>query len=232
LDHGRLLASQRDDRISTEFVSKEIPYTAEPGNKEEFTERFDRSYTRFARIYDVAVRRLPVWKTWLKKALPHIEGERVLEASFGTGYLMMQYAGQHETSGVDYNARMVEIAKRNLERSGIEAHIEKANVESLPFEAEFFDTIVNTMAFSGYPDGDRAMSEFRRVLKPDGRLILMDFAYPKNGNRPGVLLTRLMEKAGDIIRDMGEILRRFDFEFTDEEIGGFGSVHLYIATKR
>jgi ubiquinone/menaquinone biosynthesis C-methylase UbiE len=127
---------------------------------------------------------------------------------------------------------MVEITRKNLEREGIEAHLEQANVESLPFEDEYFDTIVNTMAFTGYPDASKAMSEFHRVLKPDGRLILIDFAYPRNGNRPGVFLTRLMEKAGDIIRDMGEIFREFGFDYTDQEIGGFGSVHLYVATKR
>ena len=213
-------------------MRREDLYTVEPGDKEEFTQRFDRSYSRFAGIYDVAVRRLPVWKTWLKQALPHIEGERVLEASFGTGYLMMQYAGRHETFGIDYNTRMVGITEKNLVRKGIKAHVEKANVESLPFEAEYFDTIVNTMAFSGYPDAKKALSEFRRVLKPNGRLILIDFAYPRNRNHLGVFLTRLMEKAGDIIRDMGEVFREFDFDYTDQEIGGFGSVHLYIATKR
>ena len=213
-------------------MSREILYTPEPGDKEQFTERFDRSYSSFAGIYDVAVRWLPVWKTWLKKALPHIEGETVLEASFGTGYLMMQYAGRHETFGIDYNARMVEITEKNLARRGIKAHVERANVESLPFEDECFDTIINTMAFSGYPDGKKALSEFGRVLKPNGRLILIDFAYPRNRNRLGVFLTRLMEKAGDIIRDMDEVFRESDFDYTDQEIGGFGSVHLYIATKR
>ena len=75
-------------------MGREIHYTAEPADGEEFTERFDRSYSRIAAVYDVAVRWLPVWKTWLKKAIPHIQGERVLEASFGTGYLLTQYAGR------------------------------------------------------------------------------------------------------------------------------------------
>ena len=37
---------------------------------------------------------------------------------------------------------------------------------------------------------------------------------------------------GDIVRDMGAMFRRFDFEYTDQEIGGFGSVHLYVAEKK
>lgn len=39
----------------------------------------------FSRPYDIGVKLLPVWKTWLKRAIPHIQGPRVLKVSFGTG---------------------------------------------------------------------------------------------------------------------------------------------------
>jgi ubiquinone/menaquinone biosynthesis C-methylase UbiE len=95
-----------------------------------------------------------------------------------------------------------------------------------------FDTVVNTMAFSGYPNGKLALSEFHRVLKESGRLLIVDFDYPSNRNIFGYWLTKLMESAGDTIRDMSKILQDFHFEFTEEEIGGFGSVHFYVARKR
>jgi hypothetical protein len=63
-------------------------YSNEPADRRAFTERFDRFYTRFAPAYDRLVKALPVWKTWLGRALPHLVGPRVLEVSFGTGYLM------------------------------------------------------------------------------------------------------------------------------------------------
>lgn len=208
-----------------------IVYPEELDHPAEYTNRLDREYSRFAGIYDISVRLLPVWKTWTKNVLPHIEGDRVLEASFGTGYLLTQYACDYETYGIEFNQKMVEVAKTNLSRKGVRAMLQRAHVEKLPFPDEFFDTIVNTMSFSGYPNGRKAMSELHRVLKEGGVLLIVDFDYPSNRNRFGYWLTRLMEAAGDTIRDIPEILQAFDFEYREEEIGGFGAVHFYVARK-
>jgi ubiquinone/menaquinone biosynthesis C-methylase UbiE len=207
-------------------------YSTEPLDKRAFTARFDQLYTRFARPYDLAVRLLPVWRRWLTAALPHIRGPRVLEVSFGTGWLLTRYAGDFETHGVDLNERMVAVARRNLRRAGVMAGLQQGTVEALPYPDARFDTVVNTMAFSGYPDGERAMTELHRVLRPQGRLVLVDVGYPGNGNRLGSALADLWRRSGDLIRDMPPLFERFGFEVRGQEVGGFGSVHLYVATKR
>ena len=210
---------------------EKIIYSKEPENSIEYTKKLDEEYSKFAKVYDAAVKLLPVWKTWIKTVVPHIEGSRVLEASFGTGYLLMHYACKYETYGIDFNAKMVETAKKNLERKNIKASLQQANVEQLPFPDNYFDTVINTMAFSGYPNGKQAMSEFRRVLKAGGKLLIVDFDYPSNRNLFGYWLTKLMESAGDTIRDISKLLQEFPFVFTGKEIGGFGSVHFYAARK-
>jgi ubiquinone/menaquinone biosynthesis C-methylase UbiE len=207
-------------------------YSTEPGDSEGFTRQFDRTYTRIAGIYDFAVKALPVWKSWLKQALPHIRGPKVLEVSFGTGYLLTRYADQFETHGIDYNEKLLSVASENLKKKGITAELRVGNVESLPYDDESFDCIVNTMAFTAYPDGRKAMSEFHRVLKAGGRLVLIDIEYPADRNWLGMKMTGFWIAVGDIVRDMGALFRQFDFEFTDQEIGGFGSVHLYVAEKK
>ncbi len=211
---------------------EKIVYSKEPEDSIAYTKELDKGYSKYAKVYDLALKLLPVWKTWIKTVVPHIEGNRVLEASFGTGYLLMQYANNYETYGIDFNNDMVEVAQRNLSQKGIKATLRRANVEKLPFPENYFDTIINTMAFTGYPNGKQAMSEFYRILKEGGILLIIDFDYPTNRNRPGYWLTKLMESAGDTIRDISKILHEFSFEYTEEEIGGFGSVHLYIARKR
>lgn len=210
---------------------REPRYNIEPRDKEKFTEDFDRFYSKSTLVYDIAVKLLPVWKTWIKKAIPYIQGPRVLEVSFGTGYLMTQYARGFETFGIDYNKEMVKTAQKNLFKKNVNADIVQGNVESLPYGDEYFDSLVNTMAFSGYPDGEKAMSEMIRVLKPGGKLILIDINYPKNRNTVGMLMTRFWTLTGDIIRDMHELFERFDIYYQDIKIGGFGSVHLYLVDK-
>jgi ubiquinone/menaquinone biosynthesis C-methylase UbiE len=207
-------------------------YTADPQDKDKFTAQMDRFYSASAGMYDFIVKALPTWKNWIKQALPHIQGPRVLEVSFGTGYLLTQYADRFETYGIDYNAEMVATARKNLARKSLSADLRQGNVEVLPYGDNFFDTVVNTMAFTGYPDAQKAMSELRRVLKPGGKLVMVDIDYPKNGNWLGVQATKFWIAFGDLVRNMDELFRAFNFEATDQEIGGFGSVHLYIAIKR
>jgi ubiquinone/menaquinone biosynthesis C-methylase UbiE len=213
-------------------VNQRLTYSTEPDDKAKFTREYDRMYTIFARVYDLAVKVLPVWRTWLKQTLPHIRGQKVLEVSFGTGYLLTQYADRFESHGIDYNEKLVSVASGNLEKKGMTADLRQGNVESLPYEDETFDCVVNTMAFTAYPDGRKAMSELHRVLKTGGRLVLIDIGYPGDRNWLGMKMTRFWAALGDIIRDMGAMFREFHFEYTDREIGGFGSVHLYLAEKK
>ena len=207
------------------------PYSDEPEYRERYTQRFDRFYSRFARLYDWLIKVLPFWRTWLNHAVASLQGTRILEVSYGTGYLLTQYADRFQTYGVDLNKTLAAIAKQNLEQQGIAARLQVADVETLPYADSSFDTVVNTMSFTGYPDGTKALAEISRVLRPGGRLVMIDINYPRDGNRSGVLLTRGWARGGDIIRDMGLLFKRFGFQYTDTEIGGCGSVHLYVATK-
>ena len=206
-------------------------YRPEPEDPKAYTAKFDLAYTRFGRLYDQAIKALPVWKNWLNMTLPYIEGPRVLEISIGTGYLMTRYAGQFETFGIDLNQRMTRLAAENLKKSGLTARLQQADVYAIPYAAESFDTVVNTMALSGYPDGRKALEEISRVLKVGGGLVLLDVNYPADGNPVGVGLATLWASLGDILRDMEALFKEVKLDFQDHEIGGSGSIHLYIARK-
>jgi ubiquinone/menaquinone biosynthesis C-methylase UbiE len=207
-------------------------YSAEPDDPQAYSASNDRLYSRFARLYDVAVKAFPPWRRWLRHALPAIHGRRVLEVSVGTGWLLTQYAGRCQTDGVDLNPRLLEVARRNIARAGLQADLRLARVEALPYPDATFDTVVNTMAFTGYPDGAAAAAELARVLRPGGSLVLIDINYPRDGNRLGTaLVERLWKPWGDLIRDIPALLTAAGLAVRDDEIGGWGSVHRYLASK-
>lgn len=207
-------------------------YSRQPEDGAQFTQAYDRFYGRFAPLYDKGVKWFPLWKRWLRQALPYLQGPRVLEVSFGTGYLLTQWAGDFEAHGLDYNQQMVAIARQNLASAGLTAYLVQGDVAALPYADGAFNTVVNTMAFSGYPNARRAMSEMTRVLKPKGRLVIVDIGYPADGDWLGTQLTKMWQAAGDLIRDMDEIFQACDLDYTEAQIGGWGSVHRYVATKR
>ncbi|MGN6612958.1 MAG: class I SAM-dependent methyltransferase [Angustibacter sp.] len=207
-------------------------YSAEPSDPRAYTARNDRLYARFAGLYDVVVRISPVWRRWLGEAVPLIRGPRVLEVSFGTGWLLTQYAGRFDTDGIDLNPALLKTARRNLAKAGVTAALQQGSVEALPFPDATFDTVVNTMAFTGYPDGPAAAAELARVLKPGGALVLIDINFPADGNRWGTALVEYFWKPfGDLIRDVAGLLTDAGLDVEDAEIGGWGSVHLYRAVK-
>ena len=205
---------------------KTITYASEPSDARKFTNEFDRFYTIFAQTYAFFINIFPVWKKWISSVLPYIEGPNVLEISFGTAYLLSHYAEKHNTYAMDYNSKFVKLANKKF---GTLAKFQQADVEHMPYANDYFDSIINTMAFTGYPDGEKALMEMKRILKPDGQLIMVDIDYPHNQNRLGVILTKFWIAMGDLVRNMHELFNSCEFEFEDIEIGGFGSVHLYIA---
>jgi ubiquinone/menaquinone biosynthesis C-methylase UbiE len=206
-------------------------YTAEPENAGVYTDEMDKIYTRFAKAYDGFMALFPLWKKWICAVLPYIEGDRVLEVSFGPAYLLRKIPDDVELFGLDYNRTMVARAKDKMRKINKKAHITQGNVDSLPYPDNFFDTVVNTMAFSGYPDGLRAMKELVRVMKPDGILLLLDYDFPKNRNALGYLIVRLIEACGDIMRNVPAIVEKCNCTCERKTIGCFGAVQLFLIRK-
>jgi ubiquinone/menaquinone biosynthesis C-methylase UbiE len=206
-------------------------FSNEPENSQQFSGQYDAFYSRYANIYDRLIKFFPLWRNWLDNTLPYIQGPKVLEVSFGTGYLLTRYASQYKSFAIDLNPDLARIAWGNLRQHNLSAHLQVANVEHIPYPAGEFDSLLNTMAFTAYPDAERALAEITRVLKPGGRLIILDINYPHNRNPVGTLLTKSWKAGGDIIRDLPGLLTGSGYQFTDQEVGGFGSLHLYIAAK-
>jgi ubiquinone/menaquinone biosynthesis C-methylase UbiE len=204
-------------------------YSSEPQDQTAFTSKKNRAYTLIAPLYDFAVRLLPTWRRWLDQALPQVHGPRVLELSFGTAYLLGRLATRHQVVGLDLNDKFTRLAQAKLTKAGLPSRVVQGNVEHLPFADGTFDTVVNTMAFSGYPNGALALAEILRVIAPGGCLVLIDVGFPADGNKKGLRRTRMWIALGDIVRDMDDLFKRYGLRYTCQEIGGYGSIHLYVA---
>jgi SAM-dependent methyltransferase len=80
--------------------------------------------------------------------------------------------GGRRVAAVDPSAAMIARARR---RYGLAVDFIEADAEDLPFDDDAFDAVVNLISFHHYPDPLRALVEFRRVLRRDGRLVLIAF---------------------------------------------------------
>ena len=192
---------------------------------------FDQLAAKFTGLYDLGIALHPLWGPRLRKTLEHILGPRVLEVSFGTGYLMSLYAGRFEVTGLDYNPRMISATQKRLDRRGLQAKLVRGDAHAMPFADGTFDTLINTDAFTLYADPEKAMGEFHRVLRPGGRLVLLEYGYPKNRNWLGMRLMAIPRMLMMPMRDFDALLRGAGFSYEDHPVGMAGVLHMYVATK-
>ncbi len=77
-------------------------------------------------------------------------------------------------SGIDLSPAMLEIARKRAEELGVDADLGEGDAQQLPFADASFDTVVCTLSLCTIPDDRRAIAEMKRVLRPGGRLLLLD----------------------------------------------------------
>jgi ubiquinone/menaquinone biosynthesis C-methylase UbiE len=102
--------------------------------------------------------------------------ERVLDAGCGTGHTALALAAQGaQVVAIDLTAAMLEQGRRLAAARGLtEVEFRLGDVEQLPFGGGEFDLVVSRYSAHHWPHPQRALAEFRRVLRPAGRLLLAD----------------------------------------------------------
>ena len=143
-------------------------------------ERVVGAYTRLAPFYEAWARLTETGprRRVLELAAPR-DGEAVLEVAIGTGAQLIELARRNPTGrtvGIELSEGMLAQARKRVAAAGIEQRVEllRADALKLPFEDQGFDLVVNSYTLDLLPRDDipRALTEFGRVLRPGGRIVL------------------------------------------------------------
>jgi ubiquinone/menaquinone biosynthesis C-methylase UbiE len=97
-----------------------------------------------------------------------------LEVAVGTALNLPHYGQDVRLTGLDLSPEMLQIARERAARLGKEIDLHEGDAHELPFPDSSFDTIVCTYSLCNIPDPGRAVAEMKRVLRPEGQLILVD----------------------------------------------------------
>lgn len=115
-------------------------------------------------------------------------GEKVLDVGVGTGAIPLRILARRDQEirvfAVDFSLRMVAKARRRIAAAGCaNAHLLAADARALPFPERAFDVVYSayTLDLMTMKDVSLALSEFRRVLKPDGRMVLVNMSKKHPG---------------------------------------------------
>ena len=98
----------------------------------------------------------------------------VLEVAVGTGRNLSFYPDGARLTGVDWSPAMLGIARERAAALGRGADLRQGDAQALDFPDESFDTVLCALGLCAIPDDRRAVTEMARVLRPGGRLLLVD----------------------------------------------------------
>jgi ubiquinone/menaquinone biosynthesis C-methylase UbiE len=139
-------------------------------------------YNKISRFYDLLSDRseAPMRKAGLDLLKP-VPGEKILEIGFGTGHTLAALAKavgrEGKVFGIDLSDRMVQLAKKNLAELGLinRARLRCGDATQLPYMADSMDAVFISFALELFdtPDIPKVLSECKRVLQKDGRIVVV-----------------------------------------------------------
>ena len=182
-----------NDEKTTHFGYQNVPV-------HEKTKRVRHVFDSVSDQYDLMndLMSLGIHRLWKRVAigLSNVrEDNQVLDLAGGTGDLTALYARRVGPEGgvvlADINASMLRAGRDRLIDKGVVSNVRytQVNAEALPFESNHFDCVTIAFGLRNVTDKDSALRSMLRVLKPGGRVIILEFSHPQG---------KLINKAYDL----------------------------------
>lgn len=105
---------------------------------------------------------------------------RLLEAGVGSGKNIEYYPDDIEIFAIDFSPRMIKEAEKKADKYNKRVNLIEMDIQDLNFEDNYFDLIVTSCVFCSVPDPVKGLSELKRVLKEDGRILMLEHMRSRN----------------------------------------------------
>jgi len=149
-----------------------------------------------------------LWKRFSIELSGVRPGHRVLDIAGGTGDLARQFAGRVGAEGevvlADINASMLQMGRSKLLDAGVAGNLRfvQADAEQLPFADNSFDCVSIAFGLRNVTHKEKALKSMLRVLKPGGRLLVLEFSKPRHallGKVYDAYSFRVLPKLGQLV---------------------------------
>jgi ubiquinone/menaquinone biosynthesis C-methylase UbiE len=113
----------------------------------------------------------------LRKNLLSKASGKILEVACGTGQNFRLFAPNSEITAVDLSPNMLEAARANATRHGLNVNLVVMDAEKLEFPDAIFDTVVSTLSTCTFPNPIKSLQEIKRVCGPNGLILLLEHGH-------------------------------------------------------
>jgi demethylmenaquinone methyltransferase / 2-methoxy-6-polyprenyl-1,4-benzoquinol methylase len=154
-------------------------------------ERIQQMFDSIAPRYDFLNRLLSLgidrrWRRFAVRQIKYQDNGQVLDVATGTGDVALEIAARTPATvrivGVDFSKEMVELGKEKVRNSPYSQRItmEVAPCEAIPFAEQSFDSVTIAFGIRNVVDRLQGLKEMQRVLKPGGRVVILEFSTPRS----------------------------------------------------
>lgn len=161
------------------------PYKTADSKKEQVETMFNNIAPRYDFLNSLLS--LGIHKGWRKKCVKWLEPyhpQHILDVATGTADFAIECAKLNPASitGVDISEGMMAVGREKIKRLQLDQKItlKNGNAETLDFADNTFDAIVVGFGVRNFQNLEKGLENLRRILKPEGHLVVLEFSYPKN----------------------------------------------------
>lgn len=163
-----------------------IPYNdLNLGKKEQVRRMFNTIAGRYDFMNRLLTMRIDI--LWRRKAVNLVRNyahENILDIATGTGDFAIELAklSPSKITGIDIAEKMLEIGREKVKQKGLSDKIElmEADSENLPFPENTYDLATSAFGVRNFENLNKGLSEIHRVLKPGGRVLILEASEPSN----------------------------------------------------
>lgn len=146
-------------------------------------------FDEIAHRYDLLNRLLSfridqLWRKKLVRKLPKGEAYHVLDVATGTADLALMAARRKgcRVTGCDVAEKMMDIGRKKAARKKLDEKVTLVSgaAENLPFDPNTFDAAMVAFGVRNFNDLEKGLTEMNRVLKPGGKILVLEFSIPQN----------------------------------------------------
>lgn len=175
------------------------------------------------------------YRKWRQKLWNKVKGGRVLEIGVGTGKNIEYYPENINISAIDLTPGMLIFAQNKVTSLGLEVDLQVGDAQNIDYPSNTFDVVVATFVFCSVPDAVLGLQEARRVLKPGGKLLLLEHVRSKSlliGKMMDLFNPLMLKLMGlNINRDTIDNVKKAGFEIEESENIGFYDIYKFIIAK-
>lgn len=158
---------------------------SDKNKKEQVADMFDRIAGQYDNLNRVLSARIDI--RWRKKAIRKLKEYRpqqILDVATGTADMaLMAYKilKPEKIEGIDLSANMLDLGRKKIEKEGLgdKIHLQQGDSETINFPDNSFDAVMVAFGVRNFENLEKGLSEMCRVLKPGGRLIVLEFSKPR-----------------------------------------------------